>query len=318
MDARAYPSARGSQLGMTSDFDISLEGGRKTMWLDSSRIEECLHYFREHSMDRLVINPSRGFKTRDLSFLHDHPYVEDLGVVLPLRGSMDLSPLASLRSLKRLLLSDAVPFDLSQFPMLVCFHGAWHQGLHLEGCRLKELGLGRYRSKERDLTGLPSMPTLETFHFADSQIRSLRGLEAFPNLRHAELAYLPKLESLQEVESLRELEFLTFDTCRKLRDHAVVVALQKLKTLRFNECGPMATLSFLDSMPNLQEFRFVGTDVVDGDLHYLLRLASVAFTSKRHFSHKQRDVPGCKPLWPSNPVLEADSSLAGGSSSRAK
>lgn len=304
---------------MTSpEFDVSHEGGRSAMWLSSDRLDACLRYFREHSIDTLIINTSRGFKSRDLSFLRDHPYVEDLEIVLPLRGSMDLTPLSALRSLKRLYLSDAVPIDLSQFPLLGFFRGAWHKDLHLEGCPLKDLGLRKYRAKTRDLTSLPPTPTLEALHFVDSDVLSLRGLAAFPHVRHAEFAYLPKVESLEEVQTLRELEFLTFDTCRKLRDHAVVVALQKLKTLRFNECGPMATLSFLDSMPNLQEFRFVGTDVVDGDLHYLLRLASVAFTSKRHFSHKQRDVPGCKPLWPSNPVLEADSSLAGGSSSRAK
>lgn len=51
----------------SSDFDIALDGGRSTMWLDSDRIDACLRYFRDHSMDRLVINASRGFKGRDLS-----------------------------------------------------------------------------------------------------------------------------------------------------------------------------------------------------------------------------------------------------------
>ncbi len=293
-----------------TDFKISYEAGRSALWLDSEHIEGCLKHFRENAIDTLVIHTSRGFKARDLSFLRDHPYVEDLEIVLPLRwpaDAMDLTPLSALRSLKRLFLSDSAPIDLTQFSELSCFRGVWHKDLLLNGCPLRELDLGKYRSKARDLMGLPPIPTLETFHFVDSHIASLNGLSGFPHLRHAEFAYLPKLESLRDVESLRELEFLTFNTCRKLRDHAVVGALQKLKILRFNECGPIATLSFLDSMPRLEEFRFIDTDVVDGDLHYLLRLACVAFTSKRHFSHKERDVPGCQGArWPSNEVLEAD------------
>jgi len=38
-------------------------------------------------------------------------------------------------------------------------------------------------------------------------------------------------------------------------------------------------------MPNLEDFRFMSTDISDGDMTPTIRLKYAAFSNKKHFSH---------------------------------
>jgi len=43
-------------------------------------------------------------------------------------------------------------------------------------------------------------------------------------------------------------------------------------------------------MPNLEDFRFMSTDVIDGDLSPLKRLRYAAFVNKKHYSMTYEDI----------------------------
>jgi hypothetical protein len=100
-----------------------------------------------------------------------------------------------------------------------------------------------------------------------------------------ELAYLSKLESFEDVVQLPNLEVLDVQRCKKLKGHELVTSLKRLRILRLNDCGEMANVAFVSGMPALEEFRFVNTNVIDGNLQPLARLKRVGFLAKKHYSH---------------------------------
>jgi hypothetical protein len=161
-----------------------------------------------------------------------------------------------------------------------------------EACTsLRLLDLSRYRPKSRDLTGLPAL-AVEDLTLVQSPLRTIDGIERFTGLRRLELSYLTRLERIGAVAGLAggRLERLECLKCRKIRDHAAVRAADSLKVLRFNACGDIPSIAFLNEMPNLEEFRFVHTNVLDGDLTPLLRLKAAGFFAKKHYSHKPEEV----------------------------
>ena len=43
-------------------------------------------------------------------------------------------------------------------------------------------------------------------------------------------------------------------------------------------------------MPKLEDFRFVDTNVIDGDLSPLIRLKYAGFFDKKHYSHTREQI----------------------------
>jgi hypothetical protein len=134
---------------------------------------------------------------------------------------------------------------------------------------------------------------LEVLDLSLGNIASLSGIEAFPKLRRVELH---RLRSLVDIQALAvceaPIEFLHMDGCSKLAGHEVVGRLRALEVLRMHRCGVIASLGFVRECRSLRSFRFLETDVADGDLSPLESLADVCFTQKGHFSHRLRDLPG--------------------------
>lgn len=66
-------------------------------------------------------------------------------------------------------------------------------------------------------------------------------------------------------------------------------SLKNLRVLCLNSCGNLENLHFLKQFPNLIDFRFVDTNVLDGDLSPILdhpTIRSVGFLNKRHYNIK--------------------------------
>ena len=278
-------------------FEVVEWAGRRTLWLDSDRVEECLAAYRKHDLDWIGISPYQGrphgYRSGDIGFLRKHCYVK--GVALPYASRIDVSPLKYVRELAYLHIADnRQPLDLSRFPRLEELRAEWHPKLHLTaGCQaLKVLALWKYKPSSRDLTELPDFPQLEELVMVQSPLTSIDGIERYRTLKRLELSYLTRLERIAAVAGLADcgLEELDCLKCRKIRDHSAVRVLRSLKILRFNSCGEIPDIRFLDDMPNLQDFRFVNTDVVNGDLRPCLRLKGVGFTRKKHFSHTPKEV----------------------------
>lgn len=272
-----------------------LAGGKSPpeIWIESDRLEACMAYYREKGLDRIAISPGMGFSLADLEFLKDHPYVR--GISLPEADKLEISGLRYLHNLEYLLVDgNREPLDISPFGDLRELRVDWHPKLLQTpaGQNLRVLAMWKYKPRSKDLTELSVLPALEDLSIVQSPLISIRGVGRFRNLRRIELSYLTKLESIAGIEELRDsqLEILECEKCKKIRNHAAVRAVPSLRVVRFNDCGEIPNIGFLDDLPNLEDFRFVNTNVVDGDLRPLLRMKSVGFFKKKHYSHTPEEV----------------------------
>jgi hypothetical protein len=141
-----------------------------------------------------------------------------------------------------------------------------------------------------DLVGIASAQYLELIH---SNIRTFNGISRLGGLKRLESHYCVKLEDGADLVELKGcLEWLHINQSKKFRFPNLHL-LKNLKVLCLNSCGPLENLQFLKEMPNLLDFRFVGTNVIDGDLQPLFEhpsLVSVGFLNKRHYNYDEKEV----------------------------
>ncbi len=274
---------------MDAQYDVTTVQGRSTLWLDSDRIDDCMNHFKDQGIDILGVNPMRGFKEKDLSFLDKYQWVHGLLLVPPASHDFDLSPVLGLKKLRDLTLNQECSLSLASFPELEAFRGNWDEGLNLAQCpKLSVLSITGFKPGI-DLEKFPAPPSLTDLGLIQSPITSLAGISRMKRLRRLELAYLPKLEKLDDLAELADLQFLDLNKCKKIKNHSIVSQLKNLTVLRFNDCGTIPNLQFIDEMKCLEEFRFVNTLIEDGDLHPLLRLKRVGFLPKKGYSHSPKD-----------------------------
>lgn len=262
----------------------------RLLQVDSTRIRECMEYYQDAKLDGLYISHHHGYKRNDLTFLKDYPFVTR--VVVAYSPRIRVSDLCNLEGLRLICIADnKQPIDFAAFPNLEDLSVAWHSKMTFpeRNTTLKRLSLWNYKPRSKDLTELPEYVNLEELRIIRSPLRSLAGLRRFRRLKHLGLSYLSKLERIADLDT-PSLEILEFDVCRKIRDHERVAAFPRLRVLRLNDCGEMPSLKFLDRMPRLEEFSFVDTNVLDGDLRPLFRLKYAGFLNKKHYSHTDEEV----------------------------
>ena len=123
-----------------------------------------------------------------------------------------------------------------------------------------------------------------------ANIKNFDGIEKFKNLKRLELHYCVKLENDFGLSKLKEsLEFLHINTSKKFIFTNELLELKKLKVLCLNACGPIENLEFLKNFPNLIDFRFVDTNILDGNLKPILEhqnIKNVGFLNKKHYNYK--------------------------------
>jgi hypothetical protein len=127
-----------------------------------------------------------------------------------------------------------------------------------------------------------------------ANVKNFDGIEKFKHLKRLELHYCVKLENDFGLSRLKNsLEYLHINTSKKFKFSNELIQLKKLKVLSLNTCGPIDNLNFLDYLPNLIDFRFVDTDILDGNLQPILDhpiIKSVGFKNKKHYNIKDKTV----------------------------
>jgi len=151
-----------------------------------------------------------------------------------------------------------------------------------------------HKNKSRTIENLPPLSHLLYLELNWSNTHCFVGIDRFPGLKRLELHYCTKLERAEGIESLRDsLEFLHINRSKKLPLCPEFLQLRNLRVLRLNACGDIENLQFLTSFPRLQDFRFVDTKVLDGNLDPILNhptLRSVGFLDKRHYNRKYDEI----------------------------
>ncbi|TDE49125.1 hypothetical protein [Flavobacterium sp. GT3P67] len=148
----------------------------------------------------------------------------------------------------------------------------------------------KYKGFSFDL--LPKSSKLLYLEMNWANFKDLAGINKFEKLKRLELHYCTKLENDYNISSLKDtLEFLHINQSKKYTPTAELFELKKLKVLCLNACGPIENLNFLSNFPKLVDFRFVDTNILDGDLTPILEhptIRTVGFLNKRHYNYSDK------------------------------
>jgi hypothetical protein len=157
---------------------------------------------------------------------------------------------------------------------------------------VKYLFIWHHRNEDGDLGNLGVSPRLTYLELLSSNARTIGALPA--GLRRLELHRCVKLETAQGLAaSCPELRYLHLNNSRKFQDLAELLKLKKLEVLCLNSCGDLPNLRFLAKLPHLRDFRFVNTNVIDGNLSPLLSLPKLEYVGtldKKHYSHSAAEI----------------------------
>lgn len=146
------------------------------------------------------------------------------------------------------------------------------------------------KEKLKSFDNLSKNDNLSYLELNWANIKNFDGIELFRNLKRLELHYCVKLESDFGLRKLKDsLEFLHIKTSKKFQFTDELLQLKKLKVLCLNACGPIENLEFLKYFPNLIDFRFVDTNVLDGNLKPIIdhpTIRTVGFLNRKHYNYK--------------------------------
>ena len=261
----------------------------KWMHIDSSRLDECLRYMYENNIKHINIS-DLYYKEKDISFLDDlKDYLEGLFVYDA--GYHRYDVINNLHNLKIIGVEDNGKdvIDFSNFPDLEeCREFYFNKRLvNIESCKkLRYLRALKYKPKSGDFSELPFIPSLEVLKLLYLTPTSFKGIERFTHLKNIMLYRAHKLESLDDLVSLADvLEEFELNGKTKIFDYQALGKLRVIKRVFLNNVGDIKDLSFLETMPSLNHFAFMDSNVVDGDLSYCKKVNGwVAFTNKKHYS----------------------------------
>ena len=152
----------------------------------------------------------------------------------------------------------------------------------------------KFKTKQPGFHELSGVTSAEYLEVNFSNITSFLEIERLGKIKRLELSWCLKLESDAGLSEIGDhLEWLHVNTSRKFSPKKDLFELRHLKVLCLNGCAPLDNLRFLERMPNLLDFRFVDTSVLDGELTPLMShpsLVNAGFLDKRHYNLKSVDV----------------------------
>jgi len=151
-----------------------------------------------------------------------------------------------------------------------------------------------YKQKGLSFDSFPPSDKLLYLELNWANVKDFSGIEKLSALKRLELHYCTKLETDAGLSVLSDkIEYLHINQSKKLQSIDEICKLSKLKVLCLNSCGPLENLLFLKMFPNLMDFRFVDTNILDGDLTPLIEhptIRSVGFLNKRHYNYSDDEI----------------------------
>lgn len=273
--------------------------GYRMMVLNSQNIISCIEQLKLGHFDGFYISVAHGFDLKSIEFLGELIEIKALfiGDDVEIRNFESIVNLTNLEYLtyynNRLSLN---LIDLISLKILGI--GYWNELIMVAKLypQLEILNLRNFKPKEKNLECLEFAKNVKELDIIQSNLESLHGLEHFYKLSKAHFSYVPTLEDIRTLNPPR-LVLLEFDSCKRIKNFEEVSKFKTLEILEIINCGTIPNLLFLDSMPKLRRFKFVKTNVLDGNLSPTLRLESVHTLGKRHYSHRPEQLPRSVSGW---------------------
>jgi hypothetical protein len=264
------------------------DDGVVSVKINEDNLKESIAYIQEHQINNVDIS----YELEHVNFLNECPEIERLSI-----GGEDLkdvSGLYHLKDLKSLSINETRPslgIDFERIPSLEVLYGQLPPKAKGIGTleNLKEMRLWSYKPKTKSLEQLSALKNLESLELSQSNITSLKGVEGLESLKTLGLYYLRSFRDIKDIENLSNLRVLNMEKCKKIDDYTPIAELKGLEKLFLMDCGELASIQFVNSLPHLELLAFGGTTVLDGDLHPCERIEEVYFTQKKHYTHRLKD-----------------------------
>jgi hypothetical protein len=151
-----------------------------------------------------------------------------------------------------------------------------------------------FKHKGLSFDPLPKSDKILYLEMNWANFKDLSGIGRFNNLKRLELHYCLKLENDKNISLLKDsLEFLHINQSKKFIPSTELFELKNLKVLCLNVCAPLDNLKFLNKFPRLIDFRFVDTNILDGDLSPIIEhptIRTAGFLNKRHYNFTDKEL----------------------------
>jgi hypothetical protein len=259
----------------------------RMMVIYSNTIDSCFEVARNSSVTIFALE--KGFYLHDdLSLLL--PYKEEIKG-LDINIKMKLTHLKEFTNLEWLVITGMnEAIDFSFLPNLKCLLLCENKKVkNLNALKnLKALELrGNYGD---DLSNIQEMESLEKLHLLWSKVKSLNGIGQLKQLKNLEVE-ARYLIDIGDIEGAINLESVQLSGCKNLNTNVDLSKLKNLDFLILYHVGAIENVKFLSALPNMREFRFFDTNVVDGDLSPCFNVKeTVAFIKKSHYSHTEKEI----------------------------
>lgn len=266
--------------------------GMRSIIIDSEKIEQSMDCYYKNKLEGVAVTNYHGYNLKDVDFLSRYTDIKKLSVSETI---IDINGIYSLTDLEVLMISGKKrKIDFQFFPNIRQLIVDWSDRIvNLEKCKLLErLAIySGYNPKSKDLKDISNIFWLKKLEINNSTITSFAGSERFDSLVELEFNYCTNLQDICGFEkSRKKLKSLLFNHCKSIKNHECVAVFNELNILAFNNSGAIKSLNFTENMSSLNSFRFMGTDVLDGDITPCIGLGYVSFTNKKHFTHKMEQL----------------------------
>lgn len=181
--------------------------------------------------------------------------------------------------------------------------------------RLKCLRL-LHKVKDFSFEEVDGLDNLERVVVVQCNIKSLNGIEKFPQVKDLTLWYCSSLSDIFAIKKLPNLLSLDIGPCPRLKgldaivnndklralclhgyknvDIEIIKTLKELRFLYLENCNPIPSIKFIDDLKNMLGLLILGTKIVDGDLNPAMRLKDAGITVMRHYNIDEDDLPNNK------------------------
>ena len=248
------------------------------------RIDEALAIYEENALSGVYVRPSYPFP--DLAPLRRFKGLKSLQIWHD--EQFDLSVLRELHNLEYIGFGAFTKFkvDVSSLKhlreLVICWGPKTHFSVAMP--QLQSLQVRGWKSPKNEIGELAEkFPNLETLCFDRPIFSNLNGVEKFSRLQKLRIRTAPKLTTISEIQGASALKTFELEGCKNIIDFPKVIKNQNILDLGYLGCGDIPNISFLNEMTNLRIFRFVDTNVLDGDLSPCLRLHFTGTLGKRHY-----------------------------------
>lgn len=270
------------------------------LWIkfEAKNIEEGLLIAKEKSIDNFICDFHPSDNIIDLSFLNS-TIVKGLNVTFSgLKSNAELHQFSNLRILVSLFGKPVTLLDFSKLTNIEELEIAYNN--KVEGLskliNLRELRLWKYIPKTKDLAEFREYNKIKKILLVHPVVDSLDGIQVLNQLIELEVIK-PKGFSLffkhLHERNLVGLKSLTLSFCKELDFNSIPI-LQNLANLNLTDSGKIGTLRrVIDQLPNLNALIFTRSELLDGNLDYLLdhpTLEKVTIDHKKHYNMKEKEI----------------------------